>query len=130
VEAVTATDPWLTLPPGCDPLFKVVCRLHRSPLLVKRGGVMRYPDGHTEIFWVGGIPLPARVILHGDGSKTREPGGIRHADGSRTFELACPECRRPEEIRQDSLLQWLDRTTAAGDVDRRGVVTPDLATFC
>jgi hypothetical protein len=127
---MAAPDPYSGLPAGCDPLFKVICRLHGSPLLVKRGGVMRYPDGYTDVFWVGAPPLPARVVRHADGTKTREPGGIRHADGSRTFELTCPECRRPELVRQDSLLQWLEETAAAGDVDRRGVVVPDLATFC
>ena len=53
--------------------------------------------------------------------------GVTHGDGSRTFELACPKCGQPKQLRQDTLVRLLRERAASGDVDARGRVVLDLA---
>lgn len=104
---------WAGFPEGYSP-FKVTCSLHGSPLLVRRGGAAVLGDGFTDVIWQGEVPQS------GD--------GVAHADGSRTFELSCPRCKRPRQARQGTLVRLLREAAASGrDVDRNGVVVLDLA---
>lgn len=112
VAGMIARGPWEALPPGYSP-FKVICSLHGSPLLAKRGGAMELPDGYVDIKWQGAPPVS------GD--------GIRHEDGSGTFVLRCAKCGKPKELTQDNLVRRLREAATGGDVDRRGVVVLDLA---
>ena len=107
---------WDGLPADHSP-FKVVCSAHGGTQLVERGGAFGGADGFVSVRWK---PRAGRAVP--------ESGtGVVHGDGSRTFVLECPECRRPKAVRQDHLVRLLRERAAAGDVDHKGRVCLDLA---
>jgi hypothetical protein len=109
---MTAADAWDELAPGFSP-FKVVCGAHPGSQLVERGGAVEAGDGFVVSAWK---PRADRTV-------PETGSGVRHADGSRTFTLECPRCRRPKEIRQDSLIRLL----RDGQADAKGRVVLDLS---
>lgn len=114
---MTANDAWAELVAmGFSP-FKVVCTAHTASQLVRRGGARRGDDGFVHVVW-----LP-----HGDDRVPQSGAGVRHADGSGTFELECPKCGHPRQARQDRLVELLQERALAGDVDTKGRIVLDLA---
>jgi hypothetical protein len=114
---MTAVDAWAeVIAMGFSP-FKVTCSAHRGSQLVRRGGAREAEDGFVHVFW-----LP-----HGDSPVPQSGAGVVHADGSGTFELRCPKCGQPRQIRQDRLVRLLRERVAAGDADTKGRVVLDLA---
>jgi hypothetical protein len=115
--AVAASDAWAELSAAGFSPFKVVCSAHRGSQLVRRGGARACGDGFVDVVW-----LP-----RGDSRVPQGGDGVVHADGSRTFELACPLCGQPKQVRQDSLVGLLQERAAAGKTDAKGRVVLDLA---
>lgn len=114
---MAARDAWAeVVAEGFSP-FKVECSAHRGSQLVRRGGARADEDGFVTVVWLphGG----SRVPLSGD--------GVVHADGSRTFELACPLCGQGKQVRQDTLVRLLRECAVSGGVDAKGRVVLDLA---
>jgi hypothetical protein len=114
---MTANDAWAGLVADGFSPFKVTCSAHRGSQLVRRGGAREADDGFVHVLW-----LP-----HRDSPVPQSGAGVVHADGSGTFELRCPKCGQPRQIRQDRLVRLLRERVAAKDADSKGRVVLDLA---
>ena len=66
-------------------------------------------------------------LPHRDSRVPQGGEGVVHADGSRTYELNCPLCGQPKQVRQDSLVEMLQERARTGKFDARGRVVLDLA---
>jgi hypothetical protein len=114
---MTAVDAWAeVIARGFSP-FKVTCSAHRGTQLVRRGGAREAGDGFVHVVW-----LP-----HGASLVPLSGAGVVHADGTGTFELTCPKCGHPKQVRQDRLVRLLRERVVAGGADTKGRVVLDLA---
>ena len=114
---MTASDAWAELVAAGFSPFKVTCTAHKGSQLVRRGGARQGDDGFVHVVW-----LP-----HGDSRVPQSGAGVRHQDGSGTFELTCPKCGQPRQARQDRLVELLQERAGAGQIDAKGRVELDLA---
>ena len=115
--ATTVTDAWAEMiAEGYSP-FKIVCEDHRGSQMVKRGGARPAPGGGTELCW---------EVRRGEGAPAAG-AGMYDADGLTTFELECPKCGYPRQVRRERLVQLLRERAQAGRTDAKGRVVLDLS---
>lgn len=117
MDAVTVTDAWASLiAEGYSP-FKVVCGAHRGSQLVRRGGARSEADGRVTVRW---------EVHKGRGAPVAG-AGVCDEDGAATFELTCPRCGHPVQVRRERLVGLLRDRAQAGVIDAKGRVVLDLS---